>query len=159
MGKWRFCLRCQFCGFMDENHEKSSLLLLLPWWWWWSKAESWGGKTEKPRRDEMRGRYTLLIIIVVDQRERERERCTARKKETVWQMRRIFLLGESTKRVSRCAQLPERCSLPGIQIPRLTRCLSIFCNCDCVNAESSAIVQVRVSFLGISLCSLTGDHP
>jgi hypothetical protein len=25
MGKWRFCLRCQFCGFMDENHEKSSI--------------------------------------------------------------------------------------------------------------------------------------
>jgi hypothetical protein len=58
-----------------------------------------------------------------------------------------------------CAQLPEGCSLPGIQIPRLTRRLSIFCNCDCVNAESSAIVQVRVSFLGISLCSLTGDYP
>jgi hypothetical protein len=105
------------------------------------------------RCDEMRGRYTLLIIIVVDQR--ERDRCIARKKETVWQMRRIFLLGD--KRVSRCAQLPEGCSLPGIQIPRLTLCLSIFCNCDCVNAESSAIVQVRVSFMGISLCSLTGD--
>jgi hypothetical protein len=66
---------------------------------------------------------TLLIIIVVDQtqreRERERERCTARKKErkkeTVWQMRRIFLLGESTKRVSRVRSFRKDAVCPGFR--------------------------------------------
>jgi hypothetical protein len=119
MGKWRFCLRCQFCGFMDENHEKSSIFCCC--------CRGGGGGGGGPRLnlgegkrkslDAMRWQAdnTRLIIIVVDQRERERDAQRERKKERVWQMRRILLLGESTKRVSRVRSFRKDAVCPGFR--------------------------------------------
>jgi hypothetical protein len=120
MGKWRFCLRCQFFGFMDENHEKTSILCCC------CPGGGGGprlnlGEGKRKSLDEMRWQAdnTLLIIIIVHQRKKERERERERDAQRRRKKERKSLADaedlSSTKRVSRERSFREDAVCPGFR--------------------------------------------